>query len=592
VELGRRITKYFLPYRGSLILISLLVILMAGMSALLPVIVSRGVDQLSSNREQQLSWGIISVVLAIGTTRWCANWLRRRLTVRAIAGVILGLAEHAFQSAIDHDLSFHDEYSSGRILSRISSDTRDFGQLIEVITDVSAQFLEAAILAVILFKIEWHLTLYMFSILPFVFILSIFYRKVARKITRRGMQAMADVNAMIKETISGIFIAKNFRQESSLLIDFERANTLSYRVNFRRGLVLSVVFPTLNIIGGAVTALLVYTGGLSVVAGVITAGSWYLFLLSLDSFLYPMLSLSSFFTQVQAGLAAAERVFALIDAPHSIIQAGSEPVEELKGEIEFRNLNLRYREDEPVLEDFNLRILPGESIALVGHTGAGKSSVARLIARFYEYQSGELLIDGKSIRSLNLEEYRKHLGIVTQTPFLFRGTVADNIRYSRPQVTDAEIITYAKKVGNGEWLETLPDGINTQVGERGSLLSMGQRQLVVLLRVLIQQPEIFILDEATASIDPFTEWQIHQALKLILQRSTSILIAHRLSTVKSADRIIVMQQGRIIEQDNHAKLMVKGGHYAELYNTYFRHQSLDYRPAGLNEYLGDKRRAV
>ena len=212
----------------------------------------------------------------------------------------------------------------------------------------------------------------------------------------------------------------------------------------------------------------------------------------------------------------------------------------------------------------------------MGHTGAGKTSIAKLVARFYEYQSGEILIDDQDIRSFHLETYRNHLGIVTQVPFLFSGTVVENIRYARPDVTDDEIEQLARTIGEGEWLEALPDGLQTNVGERGSRLSMGQRQLVSLMRVLVQKPAIFILDEATASIDPFTEWQIQQTLKMILAQTTSILIAHRLSTVKSADRIIVMEQGRIIEMGNHDDLMRRGGHYAGLYNTYFRHQSLAY----------------
>ncbi|MDX1377659.1 MAG: ATP-binding cassette domain-containing protein, partial [Anaerolineales bacterium] len=235
-----------------------------------------------------------------------------------------------------------------------------------------------------------------------------------------------------------------------------------------------------------------------------------------------------------------------------------------------------YTDNEPVLTQFNLLIQPGENLALVGHTGAGKSSIAKLIARFYEFQGGRLMIDEQDIRSFDLGQYRKQLGIVSQVPFLFSGTVADNIRYAAPEASDEEMLEMARKIGDGEWLETLPNGIQTEVGERGGMLSMGQRQLVALMRVLIQKPAIFILDEATASIDPFTEWQIQQALNLILKNSTSILIAHRLSTVKAADRIVVMENGAIIEEGDHDGLLAQNGHYSTLYNTYFRHQSLAY----------------
>jgi ATP-binding cassette subfamily B protein len=482
----------------------------------------------------------------------------------------------AYQAAVEHDLSFFDEFSSGKVVSRITSDTRDFGELIGLITDVAAQFVEAFILAIVIFNIEWKLTLYIMGLIPIVLVFAVLYRTLARKVTRQGMRAMANVNSTIKETVSGIAVAKNFRQEGSIYTDFDEANTTSYKVNVRRGLVLSIVFPALNALQGLATAVMVYVGGITAVQGLVSVGAWYLFLLSLDRFLFPIMNLTSFWTNIQNGLSASERVFALIDTPNRVIQTGNDPVPTLKGEITFEHVDFYYKESEPILQDFNLKVPAGENLAIVGHTGAGKTSIAKLIARFYEFQGGRILVDNLDIRSFDLNDYHRQLGIVNQVPFLFSGTVAENIRYAREEATDAEIQELARKIGNGEWLDTLPDGLKTEVGERGSRLSMGQRQLVSLMRVLVQRPAIFILDEATASIDPFTEWQIQQALNLILQCTTSILIAHRLSTVKSADRIIVMENGTILEEGSHAGLLAGGGHYATLYNTYFRHQSLEY----------------
>jgi ATP-binding cassette, subfamily B, bacterial len=572
----RRIYEYFSPYKNQIILISVFVIGMAMLGAGMPLLVSRGVDLIREINNTTGIYIISSLVLLIGFLQWLVNYFRRRLTMRTIASVLSDMSQSAFTAAAEHDLSFYDEFSSGKIVSRITSDTREFGDLVVLVTDLMSQVLQTVLLAFVLLSINIRLSLYLFALIPFIFLVTISFRKLARKVTREGMQAMAIVNSTIKETISGISVAKNFRQESSIYDDFNRANVVSYRVNIRRGFILTLIWPILNAIGGLMTALLVYLGGLTVTQGIVTAGAWYLFILSMDRFMYPVMNLSSFWTQVQAGLSAAERVFALIDADPAVVQVSNNPVPPLKGEVRFKNVAFHYKKDEEVLLNFNLHIKAGESVALVGHTGAGKSSIAKLITRFYEFQGGQILVDDINIRTLDLTLYRRQLGIVSQIPFLFSESILDNIRYGRPDVSDQEILEVAHKIGNGDWLNTFPRGLSTQVGERGALLSMGQRQLVALMRVLIQKPAIFILDEATASVDPFTEWQIQQALELILAQSTSILIAHRLSTVKSADRIIVLQNGQIIEEGSHDGLLSQDGHYASLYNAYFRHQSLSY----------------
>ena len=576
-KLFKRIVDYFKTQSQRLMVIVITIIVRSAIEAAMPVIVAKGLDQVTGTTiTSQFILTLTGIVLGLGIVSWFGNMLLRRNSARTIAELIRQLSTDAFKASVRQDLSFHDNFSSGKIVSRITSDTREFGQLVTITTDVLMQLFTSLILAVILVQTEWRLALAIFILVPLLFVMVLQYRHAARKVTREGMRAMANVNSTIKETVSGIAIAKNFRQEESIYNEFDEANQASYKVNIKRGFILSIVFPILRTVGGIATALLVYYGAMTVLQGFVTAGAWYLFLSTLDRFLFPVMSISSFWTQVQTGLSAAERIFALIDAKHSVQQIEDIKPDRLDGRIDMNHVNFSYTPDEPILQDFSLHIKPGETLALVGHTGAGKTSIGRLITRFYEYQEGEILIDGTDIRRFNLVALRRQMGIVSQVPFLFSGTIEENINYGCPECTNQDILRIARQIGDGEWLETLPNGLDTEVGERGSQLSMGQRQLVALMRVLMQKPSIFILDEATASIDPFTETQIQTALDLILSETTSILIAHRLSTVKSADRILVMSQGEIIEEGNHQELLAQGQHYAELYNTYFRHQSLAY----------------
>ena len=602
--LVRRILGYFRPHARTMITVASMVVLASLAEAVIPIAVSRGIDMLAGNPAAQTLLAIAGFVAVLGSLGWFFNFVRQRLSARAVGEVVLALREDAFAAVLQRDLSFYDQYASGKIVSRVTSDTQDFSTVVTLTIDLMSQLLLVVIVSGVLLWIDPGLGVLTLAVTPLVVIAALAFRRAARWTTQRGQRATAEVNSAIQETISGIAVAKSFRQEATIYEQFRKTNGLAYRVRLLRGFVMNTIFPMLDMLSAIATAVVVYYGGLRALNGSLTAGEWYLFVQTLNLLLFPLTSVASFWSQFQQGLSASERVFALIDAEPKVVQTARDSIERIKGRITFEHVQFSYdtgdqgsgirgqgsevkgqsitdprspiSDPQWVLPDFSLDIPTGQTLAVVGHTGAGKSSLVRLITRFYEFQGGRILIDGRDIRTLDLAQYRRQVGLVPQVPFLFSGSVADNIRYGRPSAPDEDVQQAALKLGDGEWLQDLPNGLQTNVGERGARLSLGQRQLVALARVLLQDPSIFILDEATASVDPFTEAQIQEGLDIVMRDRTSIIIAHRLSTVRSADRIIVMRAGQIIEEGNHEALMVRGGHYAELYNTYFRHQSLEY----------------
>jgi ATP-binding cassette subfamily B protein len=572
----RRIFSYFSPYKRFMLIVFIFLTISSLTTSFIPFITASAINNIESSKNIAYLVALIALIFTFNILSFIFNYYRQINSAKAIANVVLDLRGDATKSILDHDLSFFDKNPIGKIVSRINTDSRDFGQTVELFIEVISSLFVMIMIIILLLIINVTLTLFMLLAIPLFFVVALSYRKYARKMTLLGQRALASVNSFVKESFSGIQIAKTFRQEQKLYDQFSEVNTQSYKVNLKRAFLLNAIFPTLGIVQGVISTILVYLGGNFLIFNTINVGEFTMFLQSLNLLFFPLLTIASFWPQFQSGLSASERIFAIIDTLPVVIQIDDIIPEKLKGEIEFRNLTFEYETNVKIFDNFNLKIRSGESLAIVGHTGAGKSSLASLLARFYEFQKGDILIDGISIKKYNLKKYRNQIGIIPQVPFLWAETVENNINYGCSSASCEDVISALDKAGGSEWVNSLPNGLDTMVGERGSLLSMGQRQLVAFARVLLENPSILILDEATASVDPFTETRIQDALEKTMEGRTSIIIAHRLWTVRHVDRIIVLDKGKIIEEGNHEELMKRNGYYADLYNTYFRHQSLKY----------------
>jgi ATP-binding cassette subfamily B protein len=576
--LVRRILTYFDPTRRLMLVAALMVVCGSLTDTAVPLLLASGINVVTGSDAWGAAGLLADLILLAGAGSWLFNFVRQSCTARAVADVVLRLRRDAFDAVLARDLSFYDEFPSAKIVSRVTSDTEGFTNVVTLVLNLMSQLLLVVLIAGVMLSLNSMLALLAMVIAPAVIVIALLFRRIARTFSQQAQRILARVNNSVQEAVTGITVAKGFRQEQTLYQEFRAVNRQSYRVNLRTGFLFNGIFPILITVTNLGTTIVVYFGGEAVLHHTVSAGTWFLFVQSIGIFWLPLTSIASFWSQFQQGLAASERVFALIDAEPRVQQTAARIAPRLAGSIEFRAVDFRYTLQEPVLQDFTLAIAAGETIALVGHTGAGKSTLGKLVARFYEFQGGALLIDGQDIRTFDLTSYRRQIGVVPQTPFLFSGSVGDNIRYARPEAADAAVEAVARRIGGGDWLDVLPDGLQTQVGEGGRGLSMGQRQLIALARVLLQDPAIVILDEATASVDPLTEAQIQEGLDVVLAERTAIVIAHRLSTVRYADRILVLRRGRIVEEGNHEALLRRAGRYAQLYNTYFRHQSPDYMP--------------
>jgi ATP-binding cassette subfamily B protein len=490
--------------------------------------------------------------------------------------VIKQIQIETYISLQEQDLMFFDKQATGQIMSRVTNDSQELSDMLNVVTQFVSNLLILVTVLGWMFIVNWRLTLVTLIMAPFVFLVALTFRRITRRTTGDWRAAIGAVNASFQESVSGISIAKAFGREEKSKEEFEVINNDTFKYAKKRAFAVMGVWPLMDGISTLGVFGITLYGSSLIFGNLATASTILLFLLLLNRFLYPLVRVASQFSTIQSGFAAMERIFSIVDAEIKISNPENPVIKKLKGHISFENVHQRYEEGVPVLRNINLDIKAGESIAVVGHTGAGKTTIASLLMRFYDINKGSIKIDDVDIREYDLHNLRSQIGLVSQDVFLFSGTVLDNIRYGHPTASKEEVEKVIDVVAAQEFIDALPDGLETELGERGKGLSAGQRQMISFARTLLANPKILILDEATAAVDAYTEWKIQEALDKLLADRTSIVIAHRLTTIKNSDRIIVMDKGKIVEEGDHEILMKKKGLYSELYETYFKHQSAEW----------------
>ena len=576
LKLFGKLMKFVTPYKGTYYFVMLTAIFLSLSSTLSPYLLKITVDDYIRPKDYSgmllfISLMMIALLLEVifqFLFVFYANWLGQK--------VIKDLRQQLFEKILVFKMAYFDNTAVGRLVTRAISDIETISSIFsQGLFMIIADFLKMGLVIFVMLYVDWRLSLIVFSILPIIIYATRLFQKAMKKAFEEVRLQVANLNSFVQERISGMKIVQLFHREKIEYDSFLAINEKHKKAWLKTVWFNSIFFPVAEISASVMMGLLVWYGGLNAVSGgSISLGTVFLFIQMSQMLFRPLRQIADKFNTLQMGMVAAERIFAILESDHRIEDKGTLQMDQLKGAISIQNLHFSYVEKEEVLHGISLDIAAGETIAIVGATGAGKSTIINLLSRFYEFEKGEILIDGHSIRDFSLHNLRKHVAVVLQDVFLFADSLHNNITLFDKQITRATVVAAAKKIGAHEFIESLPGGYDYNVKERGVMLSAGQRQLIAFLRAYISNPNILVLDEATSSVDSNSEEIIQRATDTITKDKTAIVIAHRLATVKNADRIVVMDKGEIVEVGNHKKLLaLPNGFYAKLYEVQFANEA-------------------